>query len=149
VRRKFYDAQDSDGRRAAEMLALIGQLYAVEREAKELDDAARRRLRQERAVPVLAQIEAWLGAEGELVLPKSPLGQAITYTRNQWAALCEYTTQGFLAIDNNAAERALKRVAIGRNYAGFEIMRSVGKPTTRFVGKVRERRAVPPGANCA
>jgi transposase len=114
ARRKFYDAQDSDGRRSAEMLALIGALYALEREAKGLDAATRLALRQARSVPVLAQIEAWLVAEGELVLPKSPMGQAITYTRNQWAALCVYTTQGFLAIDNNAAERALKRVALGR-----------------------------------
>jgi len=114
ARRKFYDAQDSDRRRSAEMLAFVGQLYALEREAKGLDAAARLSLRQARSVPVLAQIEAWLVAEGELVLPKSPMGQAITYARNQWAALCEYTTQGFLAIDNNAAERALKRVALGR-----------------------------------
>jgi len=114
ARRKFYDAQDSDTRRSAEMLALVGKLYAVEREAKELDDAARRALRQTKSVPVLAQIEAWLDVEGEVVLPRSPMAQAITYTRNQWSALCVYTTRGFLAIDNNASERALKRVAIGR-----------------------------------
>lgn len=114
ARRKFYDAQDSDGRRSAEMLSLIGKLYATEREAKELDDAARLALRQARSLPILDEIEAWLRAEGDVVLPKSPMGQAITYTRNQWKALCIYTTQGFLAIDNNAAERALKRVAIGR-----------------------------------
>jgi len=114
ARRKFYDAQDSDGRRSAEMLALIGKLYAVERQAKDLDDAARQALRQAQSVPVLEQIAAWLAAEGEIILPKSPMGQAITYTRNQWSALCVYTTQGFLAIDNNAAERALKPVAIGR-----------------------------------
>lgn len=114
ARRKFYDAQDSDGRRSAQMLALVGQLYAVEREAKELNDAARLSLRQAQSVPVLDEIARWLAAEGEVVLPKSPMGQAIGYTRNQWSALCVYTTHGFLAIDNNAAERALKRVAIGR-----------------------------------
>lgn len=114
ARRKFYDAQDSDRRRSTEMLSLIGKLYAVEREAKELKDDARLALRRERAVPVLDEIKAWLAAEGEIVLPRSPIAQAITYTRNQWDALCVYTTQGFLNIDNNAAERALKRVAIGR-----------------------------------
>jgi len=114
ARRKFYDAQDSDGRRSAEMLALIGRLYAVEREAKALDDAARLALRQTKSVPVLEGIKAWLDTEGEIVLPKSPMAQAIAYARNQWAALTVYTTEGFLAIDNNAAERALKRVAIGR-----------------------------------
>jgi transposase len=98
------------------MLALIGQLYAVEREAKAagLDETAMIELRRERSVPVLAQIKSWLDAEGDVVLPRSPMGQAITYARNQWIALNAYVTQGFLAIDNNASERALKRVAIGR-----------------------------------
>ncbi len=114
ARRKFYDAQDSDGRRSAEMLALIGKLYAVEREAKELNDEARVALRQTKSIPVLEEIKTWLDTESEIVLPRSPMGQAITYALNQWTALCVYTTQGFLNIDNNAAERALKRVALGR-----------------------------------
>jgi transposase len=125
ARRKFYDAQDSDGKRAAEMLALIGELYAVEREAKErsLDEAATLALRQSQSVPLLARIEAWLDAEGEVILPRSPMATAITYAQNQWTALTTYTTQGFLAIDNNASERALKRVAIGRKnwlFAGHD-----------------------------
>lgn len=53
-------------------------------------------------------------------LPKSPLGEAVGYVRNQWEALQRYTTAGFLEIDNNAAERALRAVAIGRkNYLFF------------------------------
>lgn len=123
ARRKFYDAQDSDAIRAAEMLALVGELYAIEREAKDAKEAARLVLRQERSVPVLARIQAWLDAEGEVVLPRSPMATAITYARNQWVALTTYTTQGFLAIDNNASERALKRVALGRKnwlFAGHD-----------------------------
>jgi transposase len=114
ARRKFYDAQDSDSLRAAQMLALIGELYTIEREAKDALDAQRLALRQQRSLPVLARIKAWLDAEGEVVLPRSPMGQAIGYAQNQWTALNAYVTQDFLAIDNNAAERALKRVAIGR-----------------------------------
>lgn len=123
ARRKFYDAQDSDGRRAAQMLAQIGELYAIEREAQSADHAARAALRQERSVPVLARIKDWLDVEDDVVLPRSPMGQAITYAKNQWAALNVYVTQGFLNIDNNAAERALKRVAIGRKnwlFAGHD-----------------------------
>lgn len=71
-------------------------------------------MRQERSLPVLAQIKEWLNMEQKLVLPHSPMAQAITYAQNQWSALCTYTTQGFLSIDNNASERALKRVALGR-----------------------------------
>ena len=116
ARRKFYDAQDSDARRSAEMLALIGELYALEREAKEnaLDEASRLALRQTRSAPGLARIKAWLDTEKEVVLPRSPMAAAITYANNQWTALNTYVTQGFLNIDNNAGERALKRVAIGR-----------------------------------
>lgn len=114
ARRKFYDAQDSDERRSLEMLALVAKLYAIEREAKEVDDAVRLALRQERSVPVLAQIKSWLDMEQELVLPRSPIALAMQYMLNQWAALTTYTTQGFLNIDNNASERALKRVALGR-----------------------------------
>ncbi len=123
ARRKFYDAQDSDAKRASEMLTLVGELYAVEREAKDADEATRLTLRQERSVPVLARIKTWLDTEGEIVLPRSPMAAAITYAQNQWAALNVYVTQGFLNIDNNAAERALKRVAIGRKnwlFAGHD-----------------------------
>lgn len=123
ARRKFYDAQDSDGHRAAQMLSLVGELYAIEREAKDAEDGVRLALRQERAVPVLARIKAWLDAEGQVVLPRSPMATAIGYAQNQWAALVTYATHGCLAIDNNAAERALKRVAIGRKnwlFAGHD-----------------------------
>ena len=114
ARRKFYDAQDSDEERAMQMLALIAKLYTIEREAKQSDDDVRLALRQERSVPVLEKIKAWLDREGEVVLPRSPMAKAITYAQNQWAALNTYATQGYLNIDNNASERALKRVALGR-----------------------------------
>jgi transposase len=123
ARRKFYDAQDSDGNRAAEMLTLVGELYTVEREAKDADDTTRLALRQARSAPALARIKDWLDAESEVVLPRSPMGAAITYAQNQWSALNTYATQGFLNIDNNASERALKRVAIGRKnwlFAGHD-----------------------------
>jgi len=131
ARRKFFDAHDTDSRRAAEMLTMIRDLYKVEHEAAERitavakaapgrtiapeqADAIRVELRQQHSVPLLDKIRAWLDAEGQLVLPRSPMAGAITYTLNQWDALKVYTTQGFLTIDNNAAERAMKRVAIGR-----------------------------------
>ena len=80
--------------------------------------AERFALRQEKSVPLLEQFKTWLGSQqatnGGPVLPKSPMGQAIQYALNQWAALCVYTTDGELAIDNNASENALRRVALGR-----------------------------------
>ncbi len=114
ARRKFFEAKETDGRRAAEMLTLVRELYAVEDAAKTLDDDQRREIRQAQSAPILARIKAWLDAEQQTVLPRSAMGQAIGYALNQWDALCVYATEGFLAIDNNAAERAMKRVAIGR-----------------------------------
>jgi transposase len=135
ARRKFFEAKESDGRRAAEMLSMVQSLYAVEDAAKELDDARRRDMRQAQSVPILDRIKAWLDAEQQLVLPRSEMGKAIQYALNQWNALCAYATEGFLAIDNNAAEREMKRVAIGRNYAEFGIMRSVGRYAASFRGR--------------
>jgi transposase len=124
-RRKFFDARQTDARRSAQMLAMIAELYGVEREAAqavakltnpthEEQEQIRFDLRQARSVAILARIKAWLDAESKLVLPRSPMAGAINYMLNQWAALNRYVEKGFLNIDNNAAERALKRVAIGR-----------------------------------
>lgn len=114
TRRKFHDARTSDVARSHAMLAYIQQLYKVEREAKELDVAERYALRQEKAKPILEDIDQWLRAEQNRVLPKSPIGEAIQYTVNQWDALTRYLHDGDLDIDNNAAERTLRGIAIGR-----------------------------------
>lgn len=118
VRRKFYEARNSDAATSTQALAYIRLLYDVENEAKELFAPQRQHLRQEKSVPRLDQFKAWLESQqahrGGPVLPKSPMGQAITYAFNQWDALRVYTTDGDLAIDNNAAENALRRVALGR-----------------------------------
>jgi len=115
-RRRFFEARDADPMRAMILLAYIRLLYDVEREARDrtLDATGRRALRQERSVPILADIEAYLTREQPHVLPKSPIGEAIAYALNNWAALVRYTDDGDLEIDNNAAERSLRGVAVGR-----------------------------------
>jgi len=116
TRRKFFDAQASDPARAAEMLARIGELYAVEHRAKEqnLDREQLKQLRQQESRPILDAIEKRLAPWAGEVLPKSPMGQAIGYARGQWQALTRYIEDGLLSIDNNLAERTLRMVAIGR-----------------------------------
>lgn len=116
ARRKFHEARTTDPPRAHVALAYIRRLYAVEADAKEakLDDEARRALRQERSVPILEELFAWLEGMRGQVLPKSPMGEAIGYALNHQAALRRYTEQGFLEIDNNASERGEKTIAIGR-----------------------------------
>jgi transposase len=116
ARRKFHDARQTDAPRACAMLGRIRQLYALEAEARDRgrSEAQRHDLRQERAPPLLQSIHQWLLAEQPAVLPKSPIGEAISYALNQWTALNRYLEQGFLEIDNNAVERALRVVAVGR-----------------------------------
>jgi transposase len=125
ARRKFYDSRTSDPGASTQALAQVRLLYDVENQAKKSAEKAqtdltseRYRLRQELSVPRLAQFRTWLESQqadrGGPVLPKSPMGQAIQYAFNQWDALCVYTTDGRLDIDNNASENALRRVAIGR-----------------------------------
>jgi hypothetical protein len=114
ARRKFYEARGSDALRSHQALAYYRQLYELERQAKDFSDEQRLQMRQDLAVPILGQFRAWLEGERPEVLPKSPMAEAIAYALNNWAALVRYTEAGFLAIDNNAAEREMKRIAIGR-----------------------------------
>lgn len=144
ARRHFWDARDADPARSAEAIARIRRLYAVEdeiqkaiaekrTEGKDADkrgtesnitndrfdeaaaEALRLRLRREKAVAELTSLCHWLKEQQPLVLPKSPIGQAIAYALGHWESLTLYTQHGFLAIDNNAAERALRAIAVGRN----------------------------------
>jgi hypothetical protein len=114
VRRKFFDAQASDVAGSTQAIAYIRLLNDVEDEAKNALPAERARIRQERAAPILVQFRGWLLSQQATVLPKSPMGQAITYALNQWAALTVYLLDGELDIDNNAAENAVRRIALGR-----------------------------------
>ncbi len=114
ARRKFHDAQTSDGPRAHYALATIRRLYHIERQARELGPEARRAMRQEHSLPLLERFREWLDTQALAVLPQSPMGQAIGYALGQWTALSRYLDDGDLAIDNNAAERALRAIAVGR-----------------------------------
>jgi hypothetical protein len=114
ARRKFYEARSSAALRSHQALAYYAQLYEIERQAKTFDETARRHMRQDLALPILDTFHTWLEAQRPDVLPKSPMGEAIQYALNNWTALVRYTEAGFLAIDNNVAEREMKRIAIGR-----------------------------------
>jgi transposase len=114
ARRKFYEARGSDALRSHQALAYYRQLYELERQAKDFSEEQRLQMRQDLAVPILGQFHTWLLAQRPEVLPKSPIAEAVGYALNNWAALVRYTEAGFLAIDNNVAEREMKRIAIGR-----------------------------------
>lgn len=114
ARRKFFDAMKSDAARGRIALAHIRALYAVEKRGRDLEEAERRDLRVAEAKPQLDAFKTWLDTEAQKALPKSPIGEAIGYARAQWMALTRYLEDGLLEPDNNRAERALRRVAIGR-----------------------------------
>lgn len=114
ARRKFFDAKVTDRVRGQVALAIIGRLYHVEREARELAREERQALRIERSMPILEDFKRWLDGEAARVLPKSPMGAEIHYSRDQWTALTRFLEDGDLEIDNNIAERALRRIAVGR-----------------------------------
>ena len=114
ARRKFFDAVKSYPRPAHQVLEWIRQLNDIEDRARTWSVDARRELRMTEAVPVLDKIDSYLTELAPTALPKSTLGKAVTYARNQWEALRRYTEDGRLTIDNNLSERTLRHQAIGR-----------------------------------
>jgi transposase len=113
ARRGFVEALTTDVR-AALLVALVQQLYQVERAGADLEVDARRDLRRAESMPLLAKIAGERDQLAHTVLPKSPLGDALRYLTNQWAALQRFVDDGRLAIDNNRAENQLRVVALGR-----------------------------------
>lgn len=119
ARRYFDKARDNDPVRAEQALKLFQKLYAIERTARDehLDTEAIKALREEKAIPVLTELETWLRLEVYNVLPKSAIGKAIAYTLNLWPRLVRYVEDGRFQIDNNLIENSIRPVALGRkNY---------------------------------
>lgn len=121
ARRPWWDLYLSTGKAedslAAQALRRIAALYAVEKEIRGQPPDIRRAHRQARAGPLLDELHAWLSSMVGRVSAKSELAQAIGYSLTRWQALTRYRDDGRIEIDNNAAERALRGVALGRgNY---------------------------------
>jgi transposase len=114
ARRKFFEARTDAPREANQVLEWIRQLYDIEDRARELTPEERQAVRQRESVPILDRIETYLDELTGRVLPKSGLGKAVTYAKNQRAALRRYASDGRLTIDNNTSERTLRLQAIGR-----------------------------------
>jgi transposase len=115
VRRKFYDLHHAHASPlAADALRRIGALYAVEAELRGQPAEVRAKGRQARAGPQLEALWTWLQTTLSQVSQKSALAEAIRYALTRWTALTRYRDDGRLEIDNNAAERSLRPVALGR-----------------------------------
>jgi hypothetical protein len=118
VRRKFFDIEQAHASPlAGEALKRIAELYAIESEIRGRSPDERKEIRQARSVPVITGLHEWMQQTLVKVSRKSDIAGAISYALGRWPALLRYCDDGLLEIDNNAAERALRAVAIGRkNY---------------------------------
>lgn len=116
ARRKFYDVASLTAEEgiASKAVNIIGQLYGIERETKDLTSREKHAIRQEKSKPILDAFHIFLQKIKPHVQPKSALDQAIGYTLNQWNSLIYYLKDGAVNIDNNAAERQIRPFAIGR-----------------------------------
>ena len=124
ARRRFVDAlkaRKKPGGPPAQALKFLDQLYRIERQVRnEKPDGGEtqadymRRVRQRHSIPVLNALKAWLDAIAPKVVPDTKLGDAVSYTLNQWEYLTRYTEDGEMPIDNNLLERDIRIFACGR-----------------------------------
>ncbi len=115
IRRKFVDVfQAESSVIAEEAIKRIAGLYAVEKDGRGRPPEERVQLRQDRAKPILDDLESWLQTQLPRISGKSELAKAIRYALSRFKKLRPYLDHGFLELDNNSSERAMKPVALGR-----------------------------------
>jgi len=116
VRRPFYELQASDTPApiAGEALARIAALYAVEAACRGQPAEQRRRLRQLRSKPIIEALKPWFERQLGLVSGKSKVAEAIRYALTRWQGLCRFLDDGRVELDNNAVERTIRPITLGR-----------------------------------
>jgi hypothetical protein len=141
ARRKFNDARSNAPRKANQVPEWIQQPYDIDDRTKDFTFAERQMLRQQESMPILNRIENYLDELSRRTLPKSALGNAITYAPNQWEALRRYVSDGRLCIDNNLSEQTVRLQAIGRKNWEFLGSAEAGgllpKNWSRQIGSLR------------
>ena len=120
ARRKFFDAQDNDPKRAKQALNIFAKIYAKDKQIKEhaaQDLILKQELRLKHIAPLIKDIKSWIEQESLKVLPKSAIGKAMTYYLKQYHKLEAVTLDPRLELDNNLIENAIRPLALGRkNY---------------------------------
>ena len=126
ARRKFFELADiaKNARRgkaaaaispmALEAVKRIDALFAIERAINGRSAAERLRIRQEQSVPLLADLEGWMRTERARLSRHSDTAKAMNYMLTRWDAFARFTTDGRVCLSNNAAERSLRGIALGR-----------------------------------
>jgi len=122
VRRKFVEIEETAPGECTEVLDLIGALFELERRARDADAATLLAMRRAESKPIVDKIDAWAGAQR--ALPSSALGRAIAYMHGVWPGLLVFLNNAEVPVDNNATERALRGVVLGRkNHYGSKSIR--------------------------
>jgi len=114
ARRKFEKALKNNKEDASYALAIYVKLYDIEKRAANCSDDERYKMRQEEAVPLLEEFHTWLKEKQLTALPGTTFGKAVNYCLRRWDALTRYTAAGYLNIDNNPVENAIRPIAISR-----------------------------------
>ena len=141
ARRKFFDLHVANKSQLAEQaLHSIGGLYEVERQAKEMSDEDRWRLRQEMAIPIAEKLHEWMLAQRELVPEGSATAKALDYSLKRWVALTRYLNDGAVPIDNNRVENTIRPWALGRSNWLFAGSLRSGKRAAAIMSLIQSAR---------
>jgi len=141
ARRKFYELHVTNKSMLAEQaLRYIQLLYEIESEARDLEPDLRRQIRQEKAVPVMDRLHAWMMAQRDLVPEGSAISKALNYSLKRWAALSRYLDDGAVPIDNNWAENQIRPWALGRKNWLFAGSLRSGKRAAAIMSLIQSAR---------
>jgi len=145
ARRKFMEAKKLQKKgkigKPDQALAFIQKLYALEKTLKEEPPDKRGQQRQEKAKPLLDQLEQWLDKSLRHTAPKTTLGEALVYLKNQWPRLIRYVENGEYPIDNNLAENAIRPFAVGRKNWLFSQSQAGAKASANLYSLIQTAKA--------
>lgn len=117
LRRKYYEAKDSDKEMSDYALDIFNKIYQIESQYKDLDSKQRKDQRVKSILPLLNELKQWVDENQHKVLPKSPIGKAMKYTLLQWPKIKRIFEDGRFELDNNLIENKIRPLALGRkNY---------------------------------
>ncbi len=141
ARRKFFELHATNKSQIAEQaLRYIQLLYEIESEVHDLEPDLRCRIRQEKAVPVMERLHAWMIAQREAVPEGSAISRALDYSLKRWAALSRYLDDGAVPIDNNWAENQIRPWALGRKNWLFAGSLRSGKRAAAIMSLIQSAR---------
>jgi transposase len=143
ARRKLYElAQLRQAPIAIEAVKRVDALFAIEREINGVSAEHRLAVRKERSRPLVAALQAYLQEQRTKLSGKSETARAIDYSLKRWPALTRFLYDGRLFLSNNAAERALRGIAVGRH--NWTFAGSDERVATRLISSPRSHPAMPP-----